>query len=216
MTGLRRLPSVGGRTDGHAAVRRHDAASVWLVAVVWAVSGALAAPLIGQSITVHLNGDAVHVRAPGFTFLERDVLTRLRDGQSVHLELELTVMDRPDGPAVASAKEGFNLSFDVWEERFAVTRIGKPVRSRSHLTDRAAEAWCLEQVTIARTDLRGLAAETPFWIRIVSRVAEEISVADSEAAEAFTLRRLIDMLSRRDHANTTGRIAEAGPFRLSN
>ena len=141
-------------------------------------SGAwLVASLAAQSMDVSTTGGMLRVRS-GFEFIEGAVMDQLRDGRSVRLDFELTVFDGPGGAAVAAARQSFNLSFDLWEERIAVTRVGKPPRSVSHLRPRDAEAWCLESLTIARTELSRLTRDTPFWIRLAFQVPQ-VTVPDS-------------------------------------
>jgi hypothetical protein len=117
---------------------------------------------------------------------------------------------------VAQVQQSFVLSFDLWEERIAVTRMGTPPRAISHLGPREAEAWCLENLSVPRTDLNRLANDTPFWITLSYVVPDNELARDAEADEMFTLRRLIDVLSRRPRGGQLGRSVEAGPFRLSN
>jgi hypothetical protein len=153
----------------------------------------------------------------GFAFIEGAVMDQLRDGRTVRLDFELTVLDGPrDGAAIAAARQSFNLSFDLWEERIAVTRAAKPPRSVSHLRPRDAEAWCLESLTIARAELSRLTRDTPFWIRLAFQVPDQVTAPDSDADETLTIRRLIDVLSRRPRQGELGRSIDAGPFRLSN
>jgi hypothetical protein len=166
-----------------------------------------------QTVTVTAAGGSLRVRAPALQFIAGDVLDRLRDGRAVRLDFELIVFANPGGSIVARAERSFNLSFDLWEERFAATRIGTPPESVSHLTARAAEAWCVDRLAIARTELRRLEPDAPFWIRLGYQVADAAE-ASAEDSDAFTLRRLIDILSRRESANI-GRSLVAGPFRLS-
>ena len=166
---------------------------------MWAAVGGLALPVAGQAVTIHATGGALGVRAPGFTFVEGDVLDRLRDGRAVRLDFELTVFAEPGRSVIARVERSFNLSFDLWEERFAATRLGTPPESVSHLTDRHAEAWCLSALTIPRAELGRLGPETPFWIRLAYQVPNAIDSADDDS-DAFTLRRLIELLSRREPA----------------
>jgi hypothetical protein len=173
----------------------------------------LIAPLAAQSIVVSTTGGMVRVRS-AFGFIEGDVLDRLRDGRSLRLDFELSVLAEPRGSVVAAARQSFNLSFDLWEERVAVTRIGKPTRSVSHLRPRDAEVWCLENLTLASTELGRLTRDTPFWIRL-AYTAPDVPAMNSREDETYTLRRLIDVLSRRPRDGDLGKTVEAGPFRLS-
>ena len=156
----------------------------------------------------------MHVRAPAFGFIEGPVLDRLKEGRSVQVDLGLTVLARPDGPAVASAEQRFTISFDLWEERFAVAMMDTP-RSISHLRAKDAEAWCLERLTIREADMGRIGRDTPFWIRLAYRVPQTATAAETEENGRFTLRGLIDRLSRR-REDELGRSIQAGPLRLPN
>jgi hypothetical protein len=169
-------------------------------------------------MAVTVNGDAVHVRAPSFRFLQGDVLGRLRDGRSVHVDVRLDILARRDGPASASAEQSFTVSFDLWEERFAVTRSGQPVRSATHLTAAAVEAWCLDNVPVPLASL-GAARAEPVWVRITLRTKDDASGREADVdgdADPLSIRRLIDALSRRRPTDDPARILEGGPFRLTN
>jgi hypothetical protein len=183
--------------------------------VALACIGSPAATLSGQSVTVRTVAGALQVQAPGFGFVEGPVLDRLREGRSVRVDLELLVLEGPQGAAVGRTHESFALSFDLWEERFAVTRLGTPSRSVSHLRAKAAEAWCLQTLSIPTASL-GRVALGPFWIRLAYRVQDAVRNTDPSGDEGFTLRTLIDRLSRRGAESQTGKSVEAGPFRLTN
>jgi len=172
--------------------------------------------LTAQSLTVRAVGGALQVRAAGLGFIEGQVSDSLRDGRSVRVDFELTVLEKPEGPSVTQGRQSFNLSFDLWEQRFAVTRIGTPPRSVSHLTLKDAEAWCLENVTVPLIALGRFGREAPFWVRLEYRVQDRVPASDSDDDSTFTLRRLIDVLSRRRQDHEWGKLVEAGPFRLSN
>ena len=169
----------------------------------------------GQAVTVHVTEEALHVRAPGpsFSFIEGAALARLRDGRRLRVDFELIVLAEPGAEAVAERRQSFKLSYDLWEERFAVSLIGGPQRSISHLTAREAEAWCLEQLTVPVAALGRLGRDTPLWIRLGYRVPDPDAAADPEETR-FTLRTLIDLLSQRRQNDTVGDSVEAGPFHL--
>jgi hypothetical protein len=184
------------------------------LSVLIGVAASVVAPLVAQSVTIDTTGGVVRVRS-GFSFIDGEVLDQLRDGRSVRTDLELTVLSEPRGRVLAAAKQSFNLSFDLWEERLAVTRLGSPARSVSHLRPRDAETWCLQGVSIAHADLTKLGADTPFWIRLVVQVPDLGITDDAGTDDVFTIRRLIDVFSRRSRDGDLVKVAEAGPFRLS-
>ena len=171
-------------------------------------------PLGAQSLTVRAVSDALHVRAPGLGFIAGPVLERLQDGRSVRVDFELAVLEKPNGAIVARAQQGFNLSFDLWEQRFAVTRIGPMPRSISHLTaarrrglvprqrDGAARVARPHGTRHAVLGARRVSSSGP-------RVDRRPGRFDVHAAT------LIDVLSRRREDEEQGKSVEAGPFRLS-
>jgi hypothetical protein len=98
--------------------------------------------------------------------------------------------------------------------RFAVTHVGPPSRAISHLTPSDAEAWCLDRLTVPVSALGQLGRDAPFWIRVEYRAQEGDRAADATDT-GFTLRGLIDRLSRRRQSDDlTGR-TEAGPFYIT-
>jgi hypothetical protein len=146
-----------------------------------------------QTLTV----DTVGVQC-GFArriqLLKGDPLARLKDGRSVRV-------NRRTGPArarkaAATTRRIFALSYDLWEERFAVTAVDKRSQSVSHLMAAAAEAWCVEQLSTPLSALGSLGRDLPFWIRLEYRVLEGDSTSDPSES-GYTLQGLIDALSRR-------------------
>ena len=175
--------------------------------------GSLVVPLDAQTITIKRAGDALAVLAPGLGFLRGETLTRLKDGRGVRVDLELSVMRGPGGDAGARGRRTFVLSYDLWEERLAVTMAGSPPRSSSYLTAAAAEAWCVDHVTIPVIEL-GKMRDAPFWIRLEYRVLDGDASPDRDDGAGLTLRGLIESLSRKAKAGALTHAVEAGPFRL--
>jgi hypothetical protein len=165
-----------------------------------------------QAVTVDTVGDALRVRAPGFSFLKGDPLTRLRDGRTVRVELAVLVLPGPGKPPAAATRRVFALSYDLWEERFAVTVSDARAQSVSHLGQAAAEAWCVEQLVVPLSAIGALGRDAPFWIRL------EYNVLDGDGGPGspdggYTLQGLIDLLSRRRKTDSSSQALEAGPFR---
>jgi hypothetical protein len=175
--------------------------------------------LDAQGVTVRVNGDALHIRAPAFDFMSGEVVRRLKDGRSVRLELDLTVLrSRPSGvaPPAAQVSQAFVLSYDLWEERFAVTHARTPPQSISHLAAADVETWCLDRLTVPVSALASLGRNPTFWIRIQYRVpaADDGTGQPRQDDDGFTLRGLIDRLSRRRTTADLHDALDAGPFRL--
>ena len=163
-----------------------------------------------QTLAVDTAGDAVKIRAPGFSFLKGDPLARLKDGRSVRVELTAMAFLSQGQPAAATTRRIFAVSYDLWEERFAVTTVGARALSVSHLALAAAEAWCVDQLTIP---LSALGRDAPFWIRLEYRVLDGESGPES-TDPFYSLQAIIDVLSRRGKkADASPRAIERGAFR---
>jgi hypothetical protein len=188
--------------------------ATWRAAVV--LLALLAWPAVrssAQSVTIDIVGEMLKVRAPGFSFLKGDPLARLKDGRSVRVELAAIVLSAPGKSAAATARRSFALSYDLWEERFAVTTVDTRSQSVSHLMMAAAEAWCVDQLAIPVSALGALGRDLPLWIRLEYRVMDGDGTSDSDDS-GYTLQALIDALSRRRRTEASPHALEAGPFRL--
>jgi hypothetical protein len=169
----------------------------------------------GQTVTVAAVGDVLRVRAPGFGVIKGDTLNRLKNGQTVRFDIELTVRAKPDAQPAIQTRQSFVLSYDLWEERFAITRSGTAPRSISHLTSADAERWCLDQLTVPASGLARLGHDVPFWIRLEYRIADGGGGSNTNDNPEYNLKGLIDMLSRRRQADESRHAIQGGPFTIS-
>jgi hypothetical protein len=169
---------------------------------------------LAQSVTVDRTGNALRVRAPEFDFIKGELLVRLKNGRSVRVDLELDVLPGPGGRPVAQGRQTYVLSYDLWEERFAVKQAVAPSRSTAYVTAADAEAWCLEQLTIPVSELGRFGRELPFWIRLGYRVLDTEPSSAENGSGDFSLRGLVEALSRRRRDDPQTHSMEAGPFRL--
>ena len=166
-----------------------------------------------QVMTVDTQGDSLKIRAPGLSFLKGDPLARLKDGRSVRVELAAMVLAAPGKSPAAATRRIYSLSYDLWEERFAVTAVDERSRSVSNLGLAAAEAWCIEQLAIPVKALGALGRDQPFWIRLEHRILDGDGSSDP-GDSGYTLQALIEALSRRRKTESAPHALEAGPFRL--
>jgi len=183
--------------------------TLWLVLALasWSVAGPSA-----QTLSIKLGTDELHVKAPGFGFIDGPVFDRLRDGRTTRVDFELAVMSRPKGPVMARDRQSFDVSLDLWEERFAVSRVGPPRRSISHLRASDAEAWCVDALAIPLAALGRKNRDAQFWIRLDYRIADADAPAEA-TNDGLSLRSLIEVFSRRQPAALTKSL-EGGPYRV--
>ena len=178
--------------------------------LLWAALGA-------QAVSVNRTGDAVSVKAPGFTFIKGEPLARLKDGRSVRVDLDLAVLPKAGAAGVTQTRQTFVLSYDLWEERFAVTLVsvaGTPSKSAAYLTASAAEAWCLEQLTVSANALGTLGKDVPFWVRLEYRILDGDAAPAANSNTNYTLQGLIDAMSRRKKSQEWTHSIEVGPLRF--
>ena len=192
-------------------VRPARRAVVALLAVLaWPVARSSA-----QVMTVDAVGSMLKIRAPGFSFLKGDPIARLKDGRSVRVELTAMVLPAPGKSPSTMARRIFALSYDLWEERFAVTTVEARAQSVSHLAQAAAEAWCVEQLLIPLSALGAQGRDVPFWLRLEYRILDgDGDGAPGASDPAYTLQGLIEALSRRRKTEPATHVLEGGPFRV--
>jgi hypothetical protein len=169
-------------------------------------------PLRAQALAPRLADDHLRVAAPQLHFLTGKVLDCLHNGAPVALLFQLTLA--ADGSASASLKDvaRFVISYDLWEEKFSVVRLGDPAGPASHLSAEATQAWCIDALSLSVT---GLAADKPFWLRLEGRTEDPKEEAGIEAEGTVSLARLVELFSRRTRSGQQRWTAQAGPVRLA-
>lgn len=172
--------------------------------------------LAAQAPRVTIVNDLVQLRAPAFHFIKGESLARLKDGRSVRVEFDLSVLPKPGATATARTQQQFVVSYDLWEERFAVTHAGSAGRSVSHLTTVDAEAWCLERLTVPLPAAVIAGHDASFWVRLAYRMQDDNGAPTTGDESPYTLRGLVDRLSRSTRVREWTDTIEAGPFRRTN
>lgn len=196
--------------------RRAAIRAVLAAPVAGAVKSALAIEYNDHRLAPHLEGEYLHVGTPNFNFLSGRSLQRLKDGASVGFVAQLIVSGSPNY-LIADARSvaRFAVSYDIWEERFSVTRItDRPEQKRtiSHQLAQAAENWCLDSLMINRAELP---ADRPFYLHLDLRVEDPRDQSGVIGDSGISISRLVDIFSRpvRDRQDRF-QPWTAGPIRL--
>jgi hypothetical protein len=182
---------------------KRGAAYTALVAVIASVA-------VAQSATARIEGEQLHLVASRIHFLTGEALQRLHDGATVNYEFQLTA--RPDHTGLGRAVNRFAVSYDLWEEKFAVSKLGGSPKAVSHLTAAAAEAWCIDNSSMP---VGVLPQNEPFWVRLDYRAEEAGAPADQAGNSSFSLSSLVDIFSRRTRREQVHGTEEVGPLRLT-
>src|SRR5579863_6344523 len=164
-----------------------------------------------QSLGVRLDGDDIRFSAPQFKFLTGKPLERLKDGNAVVFLAQLSLSTEVNAPAIKRAVDRFIVSYDLWEEKFSVTKTGTEKRTAVNLSLSAAEAWCLDSLAIG---IEGIAPDRPFWLRLEMRAEDPKDQAAVVGESGINLTRLIELFSSPPRALQPRWEAMAGPVRL--
>ena len=166
-------------------------------------------------LLVHLDGDYLRITAPRLNFLSGQPLERLKDGASVAFIGQLTVSTSPNSLApVARSMARFAFSYDIWAERFSVTKIGQNPDSRrtvSHLSAQMAEDWCIENLAIDRSQIP---PDKPFYIQLDLRAEDPRDQLSFLGDPGINITRLIEIFGRPGRSAQPRWFGTAGPYRL--
>lgn len=185
----------------------------WLLAGLAIPASRVLAAFAPAALSVTWDGDSIFISAPHLHFLTGKSLERLKDGAPVVFLSQVTVATDPAyRTTFRRLPERFVVSYDLWEERFAVTRLSGLPRSISHLTAAAAEAWCLESMALSAA---GMEPRRQFWLRFELRAADPKEEAAVVGEPGINITRMIEVFSRRARAEQPGWTLDAGPLRLA-
>ena len=162
-----------------------------------------------QDLAIRWDGTELHIAAPELHLLNGRVLERLRNGAAVALNVQLTLS--AGLRILHRSRQRFIVSYDLWEERFSVTRTSGKRTAVSHLTQSAAEAWCLAQ-TVLPTN--AIPQDEALRLRLEVKAEEPKQAPGLEADPGLSLTALIEAFSRPARAGEQSWTLERGPFRL--
>lgn len=163
-----------------------------------------------EPLAVERQGNSLRFSAPRMHFLEGKPLDQLHNGAALTYVFDLSLIPAQQIDSSSALRKKFIVSFDLWEERFAVVEEGTPGRSVSHLTQKAAEAWCLDNLSLP---VAALPSEKSFMVKLECWIEQNRTGTDSEGG--LTLASLIDIFSRKGHSAPPHWRAVSGPLRLS-
>ncbi len=169
-----------------------------------------------DDLVVFLDGDYLRVSLPHIDFLKGKPVERLKDGASVAFIGQITITTSPNSISpVARSVARFALSYDIWEERFSVTKIGPSPESRrsaSHLSAQATENWCLDNLVIDRSQIP---ADKQFYVQLDLRAEDPKDQLGIIGDPGINLTRLIETFGRPPRSPQERWLFNSGPFRLA-
>jgi hypothetical protein len=181
-----------------------------VIAVLAAVS--FTAATRAQDVLVRVTGEKVQIAAPSVRFLAGKSLDSLRNGAAVAFDIQVSILSDGRQTVLRREFERFVVSYDLWEERFSVTRMRSTRAAASHLSAQQAEAWCLDAFAVPTA---GLPTERQLWVRLDIH-ANHGRDSQPLADEGLSIGTLIELFSRPGKApGVTQWRAESGAFTLA-
>ena len=183
-------------------------------------AAALARPAFAVSpavniLGVRLDGDFLRIAPLRLNFLSGKPLERLKEGASIAFlgQVSVTTTDAANANIVSRSVARFALSYDIWEEKFSVTRIGADSRRTvSQLSAAATEAWCIENLGI---DKNQIPANQPFFVQLDLRAEDPRDQNGVIGDPGINITRLIEVFSRQPRSAQPRWLASGGPFTLA-
>ena len=154
---------------------------------------ATGAVCLAAELAVRAAGDVLKISAPNFHFLTGKPLARIRDGNAVAFDFQLSVLADNKVSVLRRGFERFVISYDLWEERFSVTRMRTSQASASRLTAEAAELWCVETMSVP---LAGLPNDRPVVVRLDVRAQNPKEAPPLLGDGTLSLPTLVEIFSR--------------------
>jgi hypothetical protein len=178
-----------------------------------ALASGLLPAIRAEQLELRRRDDRLFIAAPGLDLLRGPVLDRLRNGATVPFDFHLSLWAGSRSQLRRGAFERFVVSYDLWEERFAVTGLRNPRPSASNLTAAAVPAWCLEHVPLHPVELP---ADMQVWVRLDVRAGDPKRENPALLDESgLSLTYLIDLLSRPSRREPNRWTLETGPVRFA-
>jgi hypothetical protein len=166
--------------------------------------------LSAQTLSVKLDGEQLRVAAPQLHFLGNEVLQRLRSGIAVNYVFKIGITPDRYSKPVMEISYRFVISYDIFEEKFAVSRVDPNPRSITHLSESAAQTWCLDSIALP---MAKLAADQSFWVALEYQT-EEPKPAKTDPGGSL-IEQMIDVFSRKGQRQEARGSIAGGPFILS-
>jgi hypothetical protein len=187
----------------------------WLLLA--SVGAPFAAALDAQSLVVRMDGNYVHIFAPSLEFLTGKAVAKLKDGGSIAFLGQLSISTDANQTVQSRTIARFALSYDIWEEKFSVTRFAVASRTEeapkkaTHGSARSLQIWCLENLVV---DVSRFTLDQPIWVRLEIRAEDTRDGAGVIGDPGINISRLIELFSRPARPQQDKWQLDAGPLRL--
>lgn len=185
---------------------------------VRAASAALAATasafiLQADSLKLRLRGEQLFVSTQRIDLLEPEaIMSRLRSGSTVAFDFHLALWVGTKNNLRRRSFERFVVSYDLWEEKFAVTNLRKPRSSAAGLSKKQIETWCLDKIALPAVNLTG---ESNVWAKLEIRTVDPRQDEALFRSEGISVTDLVELISRPGRKDEPRWAFESGAVRVT-
>lgn len=172
----------------------------------------LAAAVPAEQLMLDLRGDALFASARQLDLIQPRLLHQLKNGGTVAFDFHLALWVDTRNTVSRRSFERFVVSYDLWEEKFAVASLRKPQVRITGLASGAISNWCLQQVAVPTPRLE---AANKVWVRLDVRAAEGRRELEMAGDEGLSLHNLVELLSRPGRAGEARWTLESGAVTLA-
>jgi len=177
----------------------------------------IASAMAPELLRVRWDDQTLRVQVPYLHFLDGKSLERLHNGAALVFSLQLSLSSDRFTTIVRRSVDRYVVSFDLWEEKFAITgfggaRLGGAKVQATNLSRDAAERWVVDHAALS---VSGVAEDKPLWLRLDLRADDPKESAGLALDPGVTLARLIEWFGRPQRGVDNRWALEKGPFRLT-
>lgn len=165
-----------------------------------------------EMLAVRCEDSLLRVQAPYLHFLEGKSLERLHSGAALVFSLQLSLSTDRFQTVMRRSVDRYVVSFDLWEEKFAITRLSVTREQASHLARDPAERWLFDHSSMP---VQGLAEDRQLWLRLDLRADDARESPALLLEPGVTLTRLIEWFGRPQRGDANRWTLDRGPFRLA-
>lgn len=189
------------------------------------ISGGVLFGMASEELMVHPAGQELRISAPRLHFLTGSSLDRLRNGGTAPFDFQLSLSVGSRTNLFDRAVERIAVSYDLWEEKYSVTRMpgwatlrgavsrrSYERRGASHLSAAGAERWCIDNMAVSTA---GIEMDQNLWVRLEVRSVEPRDSNPLFGDTGVSLNRLIDLFSHPPRSGQQHWALESGPHRLA-
>jgi hypothetical protein len=171
--------------------------------------------MFAEELILRAQGGRLDFSAPRLHYITGRPLARLRNAEPVAFDFQVTLSAANKTNVIKQNTARFVISYDLWEERFAVTKTTPARKTASHLTANEAEVWCVQEMSL---DLNGVAANQPLYASMDIRAVEESETRlfgrGNITDAGISLTSLLERFSRPSKSTQPHWNLEVGPITL--